>query len=332
MIIPWPEKSILAHVFCLTLIIAPGTGNTLFAGGFTDTHDNGDPLTNPGGSGWISQGTRSWSEASGEISAQNNTNGEGHLINDYSCANNGTFEAVLDLNNNWNSYYGGAFLRWTSTSSYFYVGILRGDGINNNGYLYWGKDSIPGTRQGTGTNFPPICTLKVECRADTFNIYINGALTATKIDAAHPSGKVGYAYTDHWDGTYLTWLESRWTDTDSTSATITQQPRSDTVAVGGSASMSVAANGNPDPTLQWQKHSGTIWSNISGATGSQYSITTATKADSGSYRVIAHNSIGADTSQSVNLLVYSPPAITEHPRKPARCRWAGSRLQCDRHR
>lgn len=96
-------------------------------------------------------------------------------------------------------------------------------------------------------------------------------------------------------------------------ATITSQPVSDSALTGGSASFSVGAMGNPSPSYQWQKLSGSTWSDISGATSNQYSIDPVSKSDTGSFRVRVWNSGGADTSVAVKLYVFDPPVIGTHP-------------------
>ncbi len=296
-------------VITLFLLIPPH----IYAAGFTDSHDDGDVLNNPSGSNWTNQGIRAWSESAGLISVQDMSNDEGHLINDYNCTEDGTFEVVLKSNDNWNSYYGGIVLRWTSTSSYYFVSILQGDNINNNGFIYWGENGIPGTQQGTGFNIPPTCTLKVVCTDSTFDIYVNSVLRLTKEDASHPSGKVGYGYPWQWDGKYLNWLECRWSDAGGSAPTITTQPLSDTVMVGNPASLLVTATGIPIPGYQWQTDTSGTWEIISGAADSTYTILSAALTHTGNYRAIASNASGTDTSQEAYIMVYESIVIIEQP-------------------
>ena len=79
---------------------------------------------------------------------------------------------------------------------------------------------------------------------------------------------------------------------------ITTQPLSQTVALGNTATFTVAATGT---TLiyQWQK-GGT---DISGATSSSYDISNTTSANDGEYSVVVSNSAGAVTSSNATLTV-----------------------------
>ena len=86
--------------------------------------------------------------------------------------------------------------------------------------------------------------------------------------------------------------------------TITSQPSSLTVTAGQSAMFSVTATGTPAPTYQWQKNS----TNIAGATGSSYAISSTTTSDAGSYQVVVSNSAGTVTSNSASLTVDSAPS------------------------
>jgi hypothetical protein len=79
----------------------------------------------------------------------------------------------------------------------------------------------------------------------------------------------------------------------------TTQPVSQTVTVGSPVTFTSAATGFPAPTYQWKK-GGT---NISGATGSSYSIASASLTDAGSYTVVATNSVLTATSNAATLSV-----------------------------
>ena len=81
---------------------------------------------------------------------------------------------------------------------------------------------------------------------------------------------------------------------------ITQQPSSQTVAVGADATFSVSASGAPPISFQWQRNG----VNIAGATSSTYTLTNAQAGDSGStFRVNVSNASGTVTSNSATLTV-----------------------------
>ncbi|HEY3270084.1 MAG TPA: immunoglobulin domain-containing protein [Geothrix sp.] len=80
---------------------------------------------------------------------------------------------------------------------------------------------------------------------------------------------------------------------------ITVQPISQTVGQGTTVTFSVAANGNPAPTYQWQK--GGV--NIASATSSSYTIPAVASTDAGTYTVVVTNSQGSVTSTAATLTV-----------------------------
>jgi pectin methylesterase-like acyl-CoA thioesterase len=81
--------------------------------------------------------------------------------------------------------------------------------------------------------------------------------------------------------------------------TIEVAPASQTVDVFANVTMSVVANGAPQPTLQWYKDGVAI----AGATGTTLSIASAPVSASGSYTVVATNSLGSVTSTAAVLQV-----------------------------
>ncbi len=91
---------------------------------------------------------------------------------------------------------------------------------------------------------------------------------------------------------------------------IASPPSNVTVNVGQGIVLSVVATGYPAPSYQWYKGSDPI----SGATGSSYTVASATTADNGTYHVVATNLYGsapsADATVTVNVV---PPSITTEP-------------------
>lgn len=83
---------------------------------------------------------------------------------------------------------------------------------------------------------------------------------------------------------------------------ITSQPQSQTVAVGSSATFSVAASGFPAPSYQWRKNG----TNITGATASSLALNNVQSADAGTYTVHVSNALGAVTSGNATLTVTAP--------------------------
>jgi len=91
--------------------------------------------------------------------------------------------------------------------------------------------------------------------------------------------------------------------------TITTQPLSQTVYQGTSATFTVAASGTTPFTYQWRFNG----ANISGATLSSYTKSSAQPTDTGSYSVLVANAAGNATSANAVLTVTVPPTITAQP-------------------
>src|SRR6267154_6137116 len=90
----------------------------------------------------------------------------------------------------------------------------------------------------------------------------------------------------------------------SISPSIASQPASQTVHSGGTASFSIAVNGNPTPNIVWQRSNdkGATWIAIDGATSTTYNFTVQ-PADTGArFRAIATNSQGSILSTAATLI------------------------------
>jgi len=88
-------------------------------------------------------------------------------------------------------------------------------------------------------------------------------------------------------------------------------PNSQSVTLGGTVTFVVTVT-NTTPNYQWQKNG----ADISGATNTTYTIPPATRADSGAtFRCIAYNRAGRDTSYTATLTVIIPvaPTVTGSP-------------------
>jgi glucose/arabinose dehydrogenase len=89
--------------------------------------------------------------------------------------------------------------------------------------------------------------------------------------------------------------------------TITDQPISKTVSVGQSATFTVGATGSGTLTYQWQRNQ----VNISGATGSSFTLSNAQTGDSGAkFRAKVTNANGTSTSSEATLTVTTNKAPT----------------------
>jgi hypothetical protein len=98
-----------------------------------------------------------------------------------------------------------------------------------------------------------------------------------------------------------------------TPPTITTQPGNQTVTAGQTATFTAAATGSPTPTVQWQMStagSGTF-SNVSGATSTTLSFTTALSQNGNQYLAVFTNSAGTALTTAATLTVN--PATTKVP-------------------
>ncbi len=103
------------------------------------------------------------------------------------------------------------------------------------------------------------------------------------------------------------------------SPTITMQPTNQTVTAGQTATFTAAATGSPTPTVQWQMStagSGTF-SNVSGATSTTLSFTTALSQNGNQYRAVFTNSAGTATTTAATLTVNNAPTLPTITTQPA---------------
>ena len=112
----------------------------------------------------------------------------------------------------------------------------------------------------------------------------------------------------------------RITYTASQAPSIGTHPRSQSVSAGQPVTFSVAASGTAPLRYQWQRNG----VNIAGATGSSYTLASATLSDNGAtFRAVVSNGFGSATSNSATLTVASNRAPTASISFPA----SGSRYR-----
>ncbi len=100
-----------------------------------------------------------------------------------------------------------------------------------------------------------------------------------------------------------------------TPPSITGQPSNQSTCPGSSVSFSVTATGD-GLSYQWKKDG----SDISGATGSTYTISSPAETDEGSYTVVVTGDCGTPvTSDAATLTVKAEPAITGQPANQITC-------------
>lgn len=91
---------------------------------------------------------------------------------------------------------------------------------------------------------------------------------------------------------------------------VTSEPADVYVTDKGKAEFTVAASGNATLSYQWQSStdSGITWTNISGATGTTYSLTAARSQNGYKYRCVIKNGYGSVESKTALLTVYESPS------------------------
>ena len=91
--------------------------------------------------------------------------------------------------------------------------------------------------------------------------------------------------------------------------TITAQPVGQTLLVGSNFTLTVTATGTAPLAYQWLKDG----NNLSGATGTGYSVTGAQTNDTGAYTVVVKNVVGISTSAVAVVNVGYAPVIVQQP-------------------
>ena len=102
---------------------------------------------------------------------------------------------------------------------------------------------------------------------------------------------------------------------------ITLNPTDQSVCLTGTATLTVAASGTPEPTYRWRKDGVPLSddTNYSGTATASLIISGLTAAQSGSYDAVATNSCGDAISLPAVLNVSSAPVITTNPASQTDC-------------
>jgi hypothetical protein len=97
---------------------------------------------------------------------------------------------------------------------------------------------------------------------------------------------------------------------------VTTQPQDRTVDAGSRRSFTAAADGQPTPTVQWQRSTdaGATFTDVAGATATTYRTPPTTGADHGlRVRAVFTNPTGTATTEAATLTVRTAPAVTAGP-------------------
>ncbi|MBN1603672.1 MAG: InlB B-repeat-containing protein [Chitinispirillaceae bacterium] len=190
---------------------------------FTDTHTDGSL------NGWTSQGTRTWSETNGYATPQNGAMATGFLTSNYAATADGAIEVDITADQ-WNGGNGGIILRWTSSTSYYFIAVKPGNQWDN--YIKFCENTInadDGISVASPFSMNTSFTLRVEMAGSNFKFYIDGTLRGEINDASHPTGSFGYAHAASWN-MYTRFSATRWWN-----AAPTEYPL--TISVNGNGSV-----------------------------------------------------------------------------------------------
>ena len=145
---------------------------------------------------------------------------------------------------------------------------------------------------------------------------ISGATSATLSLSPTTASQNGYIYQAVFSNSLGSATTSRATLTVHYAPSVTSNPTSQSVTVGGTATMTAAATGNPTASVQWQSSSngGGSFASISGATHSTLTLSGVTISQNGYlYRAVFTNSIGSATTTAATLSVSAAPTVSASP-------------------
>lgn len=106
-----------------------------------------------------------------------------------------------------------------------------------------------------------------------------------------------------------------------TAPSVTTSPANQTVVSGSSATFVAAASGDPAPTVQWQvsPNSTGAFTDLTGATSTTLTFTTASTDNGKRYQAVFTNASGTATSSIATLTVTANvPVVTAHPASTSR--------------
>lgn len=197
--------------------------------------------------------------------------------------------------------------------------VQSGDSSNAQHMAVMKDFGIPFTASNVSTDAPAI-TLQPQSQSvnQSSNVTFTVAATGTnlvyqwRLGGTDISGATGTAYTKNNvqpadAGNYSVFITNAAGTATSANAALTvlgipaiaTQPQNQTIFAGQSATFTVSASGATPLSYQWRFGS----TDISGATGSAYTITNAQTSDGGNYAVVVSNYVGSVTSSPGTLTV-----------------------------
>ena len=138
-----------------------------------------------------------------------------------------------------------------------------------------------------------------------------GARTAIH-NWADPTG-AGYQSTARWGVGQLVGATPEPVDV---APTVTEHPASARAPLGSMVTLSAAATGTPEPTVQWQyrRRGSPHWRNVVGAVAPTLEVTASTATNGTAYRAVFSNSAGSATTRAAFVRVaHTAPKVVLHP-------------------
>ena len=165
-------------------------------------------------------------------------------------------------------------------------------------------------RLGPGTNYGILATVASGTQGRVLAHNINGV-----------RGKGGYYWWKvDFNGT-VGWAAESLLIGGGIAPSIAQDPAPQTVALGGTATFTVAATGTAPLSYQWQKNQANLSNggHYSGVATATLTVSSADINDVASYRCVVTNVYGSATSTEADLTLAGKPTITQHPQPQNVC-------------
>ena len=172
------------------------------------------------------------------------------------------------------------------------------------------------TAAASGTPTPTVQWQLSTDGGSTWSNIVGATSTSYKVANATAS-QSGYEYRAVFTNGLGTATTKAATLTINVAPTITKQPTGATVVVGQKATFTASAGGTPTPTVQWQvsRDSGAIWTNVTNATATTFTLTSTTNENGDEFRAVFTNSAGQAISSPATLTLAptAGPTITSQP-------------------
>jgi len=180
------------------------------AGSFSDSHSDGSL------NGWEIVGERNWIESAWQILPAQGNASKGILLHEGTADNDGELTVTLRPDE-WNGHRGGVVFRYTSPTSFYFLGIRPANPYEP--HVYFCKGDLDNCAPLGEKNLVlgSEVQLRLVMQGSEFKVYLNGMLATTIVDDSCPNGKMGYAHSGEWNR-LCTFDAITWTATQTSSS------------------------------------------------------------------------------------------------------------------